>query len=846
MLLLLSLLAACGGEDITDFIDVSDLRLSQLEVVSGGSLLLNEEAVEEFDPSNIGPYRIDLDDENSESIQLAVDTELSSSNARIQLIEVQKADDDRNRVSSITPGESFNVALDQGANQIFVRVSSTSTAARLDYVININRISSSAALQNIEINNVLGSTGGNSNASYTPAFDSDVFEYDVVVGKNECGTEVAVQTESRFATVAINGEEVPWLDEQFIPLQAGEVEVVTVDVTAEDGSDTQTYIFRISKTAETVDERAADARLFSIALDGARETSEFRCSNSIVSFTFNQEDTAGLSLLPTFFDDQNGATLKIGEQDEDSLTLLMDEDTVETIVAGEAYTGGLLANLEEGSNLRLLEVVPANGNEGDKRTYQVVIVLSDTREIYVETAAELQTALLSAAANDEIILAEGDYLGVTAGSGNADAHFFSAQSGTAEAPIIVRAESGDVNLLGGDLAANTVFLLQGDYWEIENINFSYAQNGIVFDGASQVSLNRFEITEVGERGISVQNGAGDLAFDEGLINQTGLSPIDRTGDGIDEVYGEAVVVGDGVNASQNISISRVNFGRDIANESVDVKALADSVQISSSYFAFDNTLIRPVTGDRSLVLLGGGDTSLRYNEFDFTLIGTGSDELTQLVKSETAEGDTTIELEQNQLDLADQVIPFVNNAGSSDLTLIANERLDAGTISNVGSTNVADIPFYQIQSIIDPSQCITAIELGEDDRPSVELQLCDTVGEQLWAFLVTDSGFVQMVQTQTSIFSSAEPVFGLPGVPGTDVFYPFYIDNDESSARTGYLLQWFILREGDNAVFSNRVSSAAFLAEVKDVEDVASELVGDIVGADAGDDVELNFTLVRQ
>lgn len=863
ILLLISLLAACGGEDITDFIEPSDIRLSQLQVVSGGTLMLDENEVEEFDPNILGPYSVRLEESDSDSVDLMIDVDEPSSGASIQLVEVQKGGSGRSRITALSSGETFTVPLDPGLNQILIRLNSNESAARVDYSISINRISSSATLQDIEINGVLGSENRNSDASFSTTFDPEVFSYDVVIDKNDCGVVVQAQPESRFATVEINGEEIKWLDDVFIPLQArtdesdeSVTEAVTVVVTAEDddeGAGSLTYVFNLIKEVETQAELDEDGSISSVSIANSRALSEFRCSNSTTQYRVNSADVDELSITVDLFDHQlgtGGATLRIGERDSDFSNIVIDETTVDTdITPGVAYTGSLLTGIggegsEEGREL-VVEVTPANSDSDDVVLYSFVLILSETNEVYVDTSETLQDALLNAQPNDEIIVAAGDYEGLLASSGNANAHFFSSQSGTVESPIIVRAEDEDVSLFGDDTALHSVLLLQGDYWEIENIDFSNAQNGLVLDGANNVSVNRFEITDVGERAISIQAGSSNIFLDQGLINRTGLEPEDRTGDGIDEVYGEGIVVGDGSAPSENIAISRVNFGRDIANESIDVKAGASSVQAFSNYFSFDNTLTNAVS-DRSIVLLGGGDTHLAFNEFELTLIGAGSDDVSQVVKSEVANSETEIELEQNQLNLAEQSIPLLNNSGSSVVTFIDNTRLDGGVISSIGAVTNAEIPQYQIQSSLDSGQCLTAVGDGPDNRPTVELQTCDSVSEQYWAFEHTDNGFVRIIQRDTTIFSSTSPVMGLPAIPSSQVYYPFYIDDDENEFRTGYLLQWMIIRNGNNVVFANRASDNSFLGQVIPDEDPDTELDDDIVGSRDSDDVEFNFTLIRQ
>jgi len=172
-------LAACGGDDISDFVEVSDIRLLSLEVVEGGTLLFEENEVEEFDPGNIGPYRVELADQSLTSITIRAGI-ANVDGVRLELVEFAKGDEDDDRVTAVSPNEIVTVSVEEGANLVAIRVSSLTSAARIDYVMRINKISSSAVLSDILVFGVR-SSNESSNVQFSNEVAADIFEYDVTL-----------------------------------------------------------------------------------------------------------------------------------------------------------------------------------------------------------------------------------------------------------------------------------------------------------------------------------------------------------------------------------------------------------------------------------------------------------------------------------------------------------------------------------------------------------------------------------------------------------------------------------------------------------------------------------------
>lgn len=849
---LITLLFACGGGDdeITDFVTVPDVRVESIEVVSGGTLYFGENVVEDFDPDTIGTYRVALDDEATESISLIVSLGDDADDTRLQLIELGKGSDDSDKTTGITAGVSFPVEIREGVNFIYIRASSGSTAARVDYSIQINRISSSAALQDIRIGGIRGTDNNNSAVVYSNDFTAERLDYDVEIDGALCGISFLPEPESRFAQIRIDGVLTPWGRSVFIPLQAGSTSSIEVEVSPEDGGAALIYTFDLLKEAETESYIESDSLLSSLSLAAAREIDEFKCADSVVSYRANLDALDSLSLVADIYEDRAGAVLTFGVDDEDNDSLVLDEDTAETLEPGVAYSGTHFDNLDAGNHLFLLKVVSA---DGDSTTiYQIIIVVSETNEVYVSTVEELQAALQAAAANDEIIVASGEYAGLAsvATSGNDSAHFYSNSDGSlADGKIILRAGGDDVVLSGSDQTQNTVLLLEGNYWQVEGIEFTNAQNGVVLNAVDNVILENINVNNVGARAVIMQAGTTNSQMKGGFIDRTGLA---QQGD-VDETFGEGVVIGLGDGVSRDNGIRHVVFGRNIANEHIELKANAVDTALQFNIFESDNTLDNPFSA-RSIVALGGGSTELSYNQFEFDEIAIGSDEIAQLIDVRAVDG-ATVEIFQNIFDLNGLPIVAISNDGAATVSVADNRRADAGDIAISGDVSTGSTPVYRIQSTVDSSQCLSLVaetangsEVIEDLITTVD---CADSVEQQWVFVHREDGFVQIVQNLVGLnnklnLRSYSGVLSGATVPLLNLREDLDSEDDVNFLNAAYTLQWKLNYSGNKVSFSNRHSTDGFIAEVSGevVEGIDLDPVPIFVQVDV-DSVEVEFTLIR-
>ncbi len=814
-------MACSGDEEITDFTNLPEVRLASFAVISGGTLLLDEEEVETFDPTIVGPYRVDLDSPDTAAITINV---TAPSNTSMTLL----TGTDGSGVA-LTSGVDRVIDLDEGMNQLRIRVTSSQNAARLDYIFQVNRISTSAAMQDVLVGGVRGSLNNNSNADFNTAFTADVTDYTVTLSKATCGVSFRPEPEDRNASITINGVARAWQESVFFHVDDDAPVVATVGLTSEDGSNTATYTFNLVRAAEDAADRAKDARLSGLTLSAGRATTPFRCTTAQVAYSLSPDDSS-LELTATTLADHSDVVITFGQAtlDEDGIptssgsALLFDEDTAVTLTPGTAYSGDLFNGLETGVNYFVVRVVSADTTV--TQYYQLVLNLGDTNKTYVSTAAELQTALQAAVANDEIIISAGNYAGDESTSGDAQAHFFSAASGTEDQPIIVRADTTDVHLMGDDQNQRAVLLLQGSFWRVEDLEISGAQNGVVLDGANRVVLDNLNVHSVGERGVVMQNATTNSQLEGGRINNTGELPQSR--DGISEVYGEGVVIGEGTGVSSNNAVRRVLFGRNVANEHIELKANAADSIVQFNIFETDNTLAQAVA-DRSVVVASGGASDISYNQFEFTAIAGGTDAIAQLVH---LTGDASANVYQNIFVLAGQTITAVNNA-STGVVDLADNQIDAGTLQTSGTIGVGATPVYQIQSTLDATQCFGIGDItntsGTEYTNAILLVDCADHVSQQWVLLHDEEGYVQIAQATSNDVSQLSnkltPITSADTISGQSRLLLGIKEDAGDTQDAEWNRRWLVNTDDALVSFTNRAFPTFFAAEAN------AELIDDVL-----------------
>ncbi len=835
MFVVLVAIIGCGGDDkVRDFVEVPDVTLSSLAVTEGGQLYRLSEAVSDFDKTDTGPYTVTLTDDTVTSITLQASLSDPENNTLSYVI-VARTEQMEDEIIPASSGEAVSLTIRNGVNLIYARVTNNENEAIANYVIHVYRTSDSARLINIIVEDLAIVENDDENRRVTSlppnlTFDKEVTSYSLEVNENLCNVSLIAPPENRQARVTVDGNVVQLFEVSYFNLDPGVTVTVPINVLSENGASEVTYTVDLTRRQPTAEDLERDARLRTFDIEGGRPAIPFLCDVLNFSHLFPNNVTS-TSITPTL--SAPGSTMTIGnavrnedgllQLEEGSTDLYASENDV-ALVPGETYAGSLLSDLQVGDNYFVIRVTAAN--ETSIETYLFNAIRTNTNGVYVSTAEELQQALMSAQPNDEIILAPGDYEGVAGveQSGHAQAHFYSAASGTAATeeasgqPIVLRGESSQVRLVGSDQDANSVLLLEGSNWVVENISFAEAQNGLVLNGASNILLRSIGVLDVGERGIVMQNGSSNNVVRGAAIDRTGRSPQVR--DGISEIYGEAIVVGGGETPDENNAFRYVSFGRSVLTEAIDLKANAVSTSVQFNSFFADNTLDMRV-GERSLVNVdGSGDILINFNEFAYDDQSSGEDDISSVIKvgaTETA----SLEIYQNNFDLDDQTIPLVSVAGLAQVNVADNVRKDGGQVSYVGNVNQSfATPSYQIQSIVDESKCLAektlTITQGEEtvENDTVLMTDCADDAAQLWQIVHDANGFIMIVRSGSPEMKLS-PGLELGPTTGRSVAY-VRTDGTEPPAdvlNDAFFLRWFMLFEGDLVQFINR-STSRYLTEV--------------------------------
>lgn len=143
----------------------------------------------------------------------------------------------------------------------------------------------------------------------------------------------------------------------------------------------------------------------------------------------------------------------------------------------------------------------------------------------------------NASPGDEIIVASGTYtISDKQPSTFSFVYLFSDRDGTSSQRITLRGENPNNPPTIQAPANNTGYLLslEGDYWDVRNINFRTAAKGIVLDNANHCRLIGLRVSDVGEEGIHLRDGSSN-----NLVRNCNISDTGRQKPG----FGEGLYIG---------------------------------------------------------------------------------------------------------------------------------------------------------------------------------------------------------------------------------------------------------------------------------------------------------------
>lgn len=782
-------LAGCGDdsgrarEPVLDYSNYTDLSLASM-AFNAGTLS------PAFDPGFPGPYSLSVD---SDVASIEITAAPKEDNVRLEIATVRpKLDENGDQeydengaplfensaeANIIDPGEVDIKTLREGENLIEFRLAPLNSNTSLTYMVNVHRVNSNAKLVRVLVANeghVATTAEPVGWVDLEPEFDPAVADYTASVPYNGCMISVSARTNERHTTIDINGESASSLE--FVPLNMAEgSNVVTLESEAENGT-SETYTITLTRAAGTDAEYLADATLGDLLIEGGTVSREYRCLISAYSARINNSvDGVTITASPSVA----GATMRFGTVVRENGVLIGIEDPVE-LTAGEPF----VFDMEEVATYDQAIEVTANDGETIK-FYNLILTKGSTNRVAVETAEELQSALLNAEPGDEILLAPVFYEGLASleTSGHEQAHFYSAASGADDNPIIVRsAVSGYTPvLLGSEYESGEVLRITGDYWIVRDLQLVGARDGLVLDNANNNRFDGISITGMGERAVKIVNGSSNNVISRSAISNTGLASRDML-----PLPAEAVVIGsnasdwlsapDGTEnpAADNNALWGNVFGPNIRAEVVDIREGTTGNKLV--YSVVDTRGITEGAENNSAVVIKGNDVNISYNDF----ANESGEQLAQLI---TAQATTAgwisqnwgenASVYQNSANLGGAEIPLANSTDVIDLNVAENFRDDGvePTYTGTGIDTTFPVPVYQLQTDVTDALCLAeerpfptreeAIEQERSAYPYVFNETCSSDSAQKWKMLNAGEGYVFLatVDDNSRILVPSTPAF---------------------------------------------------------------------------------------
>ena len=237
---------------------------------------------------------------------------------------------------------------------------------------------------------------------------------------------------------------------------------------------------------------------------------------------------------------------------------------------------------------------------------QVKAVQAEENMIYVSDVDAFRNALENAKAGDTILLNPGTYeASKYAAKG---AIFYSNSEGAESAPITVKsADANNPAVLKGTSSSNGIVMyITGDYWNIQNIECSNAQKGIVLDNSNNSIIQNVEVHTIGQEGIHLRDGSSYCVIDSVNVHDTGLE---------DAIYGEGIYIGSAESTSgynyncYYNTVKSCTLGPNITAECVDIKEYTKGNVIENCKLYGSG-----MTATDSFIDIKGNETIVRNNQ----------------------------------------------------------------------------------------------------------------------------------------------------------------------------------------------------------------------------------------
>ncbi|MDT0470529.1 right-handed parallel beta-helix repeat-containing protein [Streptomyces sp. DSM 41014] len=212
--------------------------------------------------------------------------------------------------------------------------------------------------------------------------------------------------------------------------------------------------------------------------------------------------------------------------------------------------------------------------------------------IEVSTAAQLKSALTSAASGDTIHLADGTYTG----------NFKTTKAATPGARITLTGSAGAVLTASGGYGLH---LNGAAFWTVKGLTVTGGQKGIMIDSAVGVVVDGVTVHDLDMEGVHFRNSSSDGVIRNSRIYDTGTG-----GSGM----GEGVYVGTAgalSDRSDNVQILNNTIGPGVGGENIDIKEGTTGARIVGN--TFDGSGLTGANYDDSWVDVKGNAVLVENN-----------------------------------------------------------------------------------------------------------------------------------------------------------------------------------------------------------------------------------------
>lgn len=185
----------------------------------------------------------------------------------------------------------------------------------------------------------------------------------------------------------------------------------------------------------------------------------------------------------------------------------------------------------------------------------------------------IRNAMANAQAGDVIVVASGNYnfSNKITGALGRNVYLYGSANGTASNPIILRGANASNPPVFKGQGYNDGYLLSidGNHWQIRNIEFRTGSKGVVLDNSNHSLLKNVTIHDIGEEALHLRDGSSHNLIDGCSFYNTGRS---KPG------FGEGIYVGSDKGqhdqyerACDHNTIQNCSIGPNVAAEGADIK-----------------------------------------------------------------------------------------------------------------------------------------------------------------------------------------------------------------------------------------------------------------------------------